>query len=189
MSFSPHVCTLKVLSISWGKNSQGNYYRRGGEGCLGTISPRKSSRGENFATLEIPKAPSTTCPNDRNKTTRHAPNRESKVATHCHNMVPELQTRLSQPFLAQLHIRSKSHLALLKKHNACSCGVGWNCYDKISRWKIFATFPNSEICPAKFSPRTRSPVRITQEASCTDSCANGQHTPPFQSAVSAATTS
>ena len=56
---------------------------RGG-GLPGIILP-----GENFATLKIPKAPSAIRPNDC-KTTRHAPDRESKIATHCHNMVPEL---------------------------------------------------------------------------------------------------
>ena len=46
----------------------------------GTISP-----GDNFATHVIPKAPSAIHPNDCNNTTRHAPNRDSKIATHRHN--------------------------------------------------------------------------------------------------------
>ena len=48
----------------------------------GTISP-----GENFATLEIPKAQSARCPNDCTKHTNHAQGRDTKLATHCHNMV------------------------------------------------------------------------------------------------------
>ena len=38
--------------------------------------------GDTFATLEIPKALCAIHPNDCNKTTRHAPDRESKIATH-----------------------------------------------------------------------------------------------------------
>ena len=55
------------------------------------MSPGGNFVGENFAPLEIPKAPSAIPPNDCNKKTRHAPDRESKIATHCHNMVPGLR--------------------------------------------------------------------------------------------------
>ena len=41
---------------------------------------------------------------------------------------------------------------ILDAHNACSCGEGWNCYAKISPGENYATFLNSEIFPAKFSP-------------------------------------
>ena len=59
---------------------QGEGKFRPGTISLGTISP-----GENFATLEIPKAPSAIRPNDGDNTTRHAPDGDSKTATHHHN--------------------------------------------------------------------------------------------------------
>ena len=42
----------------------------------GKILPRDNFAEENFAPLEIPKAPSAIRPNDGNNTTRHAPDRE-----------------------------------------------------------------------------------------------------------------
>ena len=53
--------------------------------------------------------------------------------------------------------------ALLRKHNACSCGEGWNCYAKFSPGENFATFLNGEIFPAEFSPDEIFPAPVTHK--------------------------
>ena len=82
-----------------------------GQFSQGIISP-----GENFATLEISKAPSAVPPNDCNKTTRHAPDQRVQNCNTSPQHGPRivfsnrsqarLRMRLGQPFLVRLHICS-----------------------------------------------------------------------------------
>ena len=97
----------------------------------GKISPGDDFAGDHFArekvaTLEIPKAPSAIRPNDCNNTTRHAPDRDSKLATHCHNkegqylqqQLPDLQHQISYICARNGGLRCvRKRLALLRKHN------------------------------------------------------------------------
>ena len=122
----------------------------------GTISP-----GENFDALEIPKAPSAIRPNDCNSTTRRGPDRDSKIATHCHNkkgqclqhQLPDRQHQISHictrnGWLRRVHRR----LALLRKHNP-SAAVRWNCSTKISPGEISPLFLTArEILPWRNFP-------------------------------------
>ena len=68
---SQRLCTVTAASTGGG----GNF-------AQGKFRPGTSSPGKNSATLEIRKAPSTIRPNDYKNTTRHAPYRDFKIATH-----------------------------------------------------------------------------------------------------------
>ena len=110
---------------------QGRRKFRPGTIPLRTISPGDNSVGgqfrqEIFATLEIPQAPSAIRPNDCNNTTRHAPDRHSKTATHCHNkegqclqrQFPDRQHQISYVCARNGWLRRvRKRLALLRKHN------------------------------------------------------------------------
>ena len=81
---------------------------------------------ENFAALEIPKAPSAIHPNDCNNTTRRAPDRDSKTATHRHDeegqylqqQLPDRQHQISYICARNGRLwRVRKRLAVLRKHN------------------------------------------------------------------------
>ena len=137
---------------------QGEGKFRPGTISLGIISP-----GENFATLEIPKAPSAVRPNDGDNTIRHAPDGDSKIATHHHNkqapappapILPDQQHQI--PYICARNgwlRRVGKCLALLRKHNpSAAVAKDGTVPPKISPGENFATVLNGEIFPAKFSP-------------------------------------
>ena len=164
-TYTPQNDTLVALIILntpmwglWGKQIQGEGKFRPGTISLGIISP-----GENFATLEIPKAPSAIRPNDGDNTTGHAPDRDSKIATHHHNkqapappapILPDQQHQI--PYICTRNgwlRRVGKRLGLLRKHNpSAPVAKDGTVPPKISPGENFATVLNGEIFPAKFSP-------------------------------------
>ena len=133
----------------------------------------KISLGENFATLEIPKAPSAIRPNDGDNTTRHAPDGDSKIATHHHKkqapappapILPEQQHQI--PYICARNgwlRRVGKRLALLRKHNpSAAVAKDGTVPPKISPGENFATVLNGEIFPAKFSPGKIFPPPVDQ---------------------------
>ena len=109
------------------------------------------------------KAPSAIRPNDCNHTTRHAPGRASKMATHRHNEEGQSLQRQSADRQHQISYtctrngwlrRVRKRMALLRKHNP-SAALAED--EKLRRGKIVATFLNRGTPPTEFSPGTTPP--------------------------------
>ena len=111
-----HRKHISYWDVAEAKQSQGRGKFRPGTISLGKISPA----------LKSPKLQVPSTQNDCNNTTRHAPDRDSKIATHPHNkegqylqhQSPDRQHQISyvcatNGWLRRVHER----LALLRKHN------------------------------------------------------------------------
>ena len=127
----------------------------GGMILLGIISP-----GENFTTLETPNAQSATCPNDCNKT-RKAQERDSKVLTHCHNIVTEVLPKSHQ----ERHLKAQVCVSALCTVTALCTATSRGRDPPNFIGENFASILDGEIFLAKLSPDNPPPPPVYSASS------------------------
>ena len=127
---------------------------RGGAGGGGGL-PGDPFAAANFAALEIPKGPSVIRPSDCNKSHQTCARQRPAAGSAAPDVMPLRKKRLARA-------RSGARLALLRGHNACSCGEGWNC----SRQNFATENFRHPFLTAKFSRRNPPPSQCDVPSGC-----------------------